>query len=45
MTHKEQFLNTLEKETGICKRLQLYLYIKMNGVELDTGDCWIQVEK
>jgi hypothetical protein len=23
-------------------KMQLYLYMKMNGVKLDTGDCWIE---
>lgn len=25
-------------------KMQLYLYMKMNGVELHTGDCWITTE-
>ncbi len=25
-------------------KMQLYLYMKLNGVELDTGDCWIVTE-
>jgi hypothetical protein len=24
-------------------KMQLFLYMKMNGVELDTGDCWIEI--
>ena len=25
-------------------KMQLYLYMKMNGMDLDTGDCWIMTE-
>lgn len=25
-------------------KMQLFLYLRMNGLEVDTGDCWITVE-
>lgn len=25
-------------------KMQLYLYMKLNGIELDTGDCWITTD-
>jgi hypothetical protein len=25
-------------------KMQLFLYMKLNGIELDTGDCWIITE-
>lgn len=25
-------------------KMQIYLYMKMNGIDLDTGDCWIVTE-
>ncbi|NOS84123.1 MAG: hypothetical protein HOP31_03185 [Ignavibacteria bacterium] len=25
-------------------KMQLFLYLRMNGIEVDTGDCWIQTE-
>ncbi len=25
-------------------KMQLYLYMKMNGMDIDTGDCWIVTE-
>ncbi|MEO8512857.1 MAG: hypothetical protein ABI543_04815 [Ignavibacteria bacterium] len=25
-------------------KMQLFFYMKMNGIELDTGDCWIVIE-
>jgi hypothetical protein len=26
-------------------KMQLYLYMKQNGIKLDTGDCWIYTEE
>ena len=26
-------------------KMQLYLYMKQNGIELNTGDCWIYTEE
>lgn len=24
-------------------KMQLFLYMRMNGIEVDTGDCWIEI--